>query len=56
MTRTSPTLEAPATIWSQKASTVPPVRWVPVPGIVPADWPIGTTVAICETSTPTPDR
>ena len=55
-TRTSPTWEAPATIWSQRASTVPPATWVLEPGIVPADCPIGTTSGIWERLTPAAAR
>ena len=52
MTRTSPALSAPETIWSQKASTVPPARAASVPFTVPARDPIGTIRGIWPASAP----
>ena len=52
ITRTSPGWMAPDTIWSHRASMVPPVMTASLPGSVPAAWPIGTTVGICASDTP----
>ena len=52
ITSTSPGSDAPATIWSHRASMVPPVTMVSVPGSVPAGTPIGTTMGSCASSTP----
>ena len=52
ITSTSPGSVAPATIWSHSASMVPPVMTASLSGSVPAAWPIGTTVGICDSATP----
>ena len=52
ITRTSPGSVAPDTIWSHRASMVPAVMTASLPGSVPAAWPIGTTVGICSSDTP----
>ena len=52
ITSTSPGSVAPATIWSQSASMVPPVITASLPGSVPAACPMGTTVGICAVATP----
>ena len=56
MISTSPGSDAPATIWSHRASMVPPVTMVSDPGNVPAATPIGTTMGNCASWTPTEAR
>ena len=56
MTRTSPLWTAPDTIWSQKASMVPPVTTASLPGSVPAGSPMFTTIGICFSEMPMEPR
>ncbi len=53
MTSTSPVSVAPDTIWSHRASTVPPASTASLPVTVPAGDPMGTTTGSWSSATPT---
>ena len=56
ITRTSPLWMAPDTIWSQKASMVPPVMTTSLSGSCLPPRPSGTTIGICFSAMPMEPR